>query len=163
VAQIEHDPEVAALIEQLATLVRQDVQDATGLPAALYTSPAFHQAEQAALFQEGWLCIGREAALPAAGDYRVTDIGPLSVITLRGRDGQLRSFANSCLHRMTRLLEGRGNCRGRITCPYHAWTYRDDGRLVGAPYMDGVAGSISRRWRSGRCAPRPGKALSSSP
>jgi choline monooxygenase len=34
----------------------------------------------------------------------------------------------------------KGNCRGRIVCPYHAWTYFDDGRLDSAPQMDKATG-----------------------
>ena len=113
---------------------------ATGLPAGVYTSPAFHAVEQAALFEVGWLCVGRVDDVPSPGDYLVSDIGALSVATLRGQDGIIRNMANTCLHRMTRLLSGRGNCRGRIVCPYHAWTYRDDGRLDAAPQMEKVAG-----------------------
>jgi phenylpropionate dioxygenase-like ring-hydroxylating dioxygenase large terminal subunit len=133
-------PEVVALLGCLAELVRMDVEMATGLPAGLYTSRAFYAAEQAALFEEGWLCVGREDDVPAPGDYLVSDIGALSLATLRGQDGVVRNFANTCLHRMTRLLSGKGNCRGRIVCPYHAWTYRDDGRLDAAPHMEKAVG-----------------------
>ena len=56
------------------------------------------------------------------------------VIILRDRDGALRGMSNVCRHRMSTLLEGRGNVRS-IVCPYHAWTYNLDGTLRGAPAM----------------------------
>ena len=59
---------------------------------------------------------------------------------LRSRDGQLRCFANYCRHRGSILLEGRGNTGGRIICPYHAWSYFDDGRLYGCPDMKDAEG-----------------------
>lgn len=135
-----HAPEVAELLSGIAEIARADPITATALPAAVYTSPGFYEAEQATLFRGGWLCLGRTDDLSLSGDYLVTDIGAISLATLRGRDGVIRSFANSCLHRMTRLLDGKGNCAGRIICPYHAWTYRDDGRLAAAPHMDKATG-----------------------
>ena len=129
-------PEVMALLGRLAEIARMDIKAATGLPARLYTSRAFHAAEQTALFENGWLCVGRSDDVPAPGDYLVSDIGNVSLATVRGQDGVVRNLANTCLHRMTRLLSGKGNCHGRIVCPYHAWTYFDDGRLDIAPQMD---------------------------
>jgi len=129
-------PEVMALLGRLAEIARMDIKAATGLPARLYTSRAFHAAEQTALFENGWLCVGRSDDVPAPGDYFVSDIGNVSLATVRGQDGVVRNLANTCLHRMTRLLSGKGNCHGWIVCPYHAWTYFDDGRLEIAPQMD---------------------------
>ena len=138
--RVDHAPEVAELLARVAETAQADPTTANALPAGVYTSPAFYEAEQATLFQRGWLCLGRADDLPSPGDYLVTDIGTISLVTLRGRGGAIRSFANSCLHRMTRLLDGKGNCAGRIICPYHAWTYRDDGQLAAAPHMDKAAG-----------------------
>src|ERR1051326_2117355 len=135
-ATTNRSPEVMALLTSLAEIAHMDVNAATGLPAGVYTSRAFHEAEQTALFEHGWLCVGRSEDVPAPGDYVVSDIGNLSLATIRGQDGVVRTLANTCLHRMTRLLSGKGNCRGRIVCPYHAWTYFDDGRLEIAPHMD---------------------------
>jgi choline monooxygenase len=147
VNRFSHAPNVAELLSCVAETAQADPTTANALPAGVYTSPAFYEAEQAMLFQRGWLCLGWADDLPSSGDYLVTDIGAISLVTLRGRDGVIRSFANSCLHRMTRLLDGKGHCAGRIICPYHAWTYRDDGRLAAAPHMDGAAGFDPRALR----------------
>jgi nitrite reductase/ring-hydroxylating ferredoxin subunit len=147
-------PEVMALLGRLAEIARMDIKAATGLPARLYTSRAFHAAEQTALFENGWLCVGRSDDEPAPGDYLVSDIGNVSLATVRGQDGVVRNLANTCLHRMTRLLSGKGNCRGRIVCPYHAWTYFDDGRLDIAPQMDKAVefdASCGSGLRTGSC------------
>jgi phenylpropionate dioxygenase-like ring-hydroxylating dioxygenase large terminal subunit len=93
-------PEVMALLGRLAEIARMDVKAATGLPPGLYTSQAFHVAEQTALFEDGWLCVGRSEDVPAPGDYLVSDIGNLSLATMRGQDGVVRNLANTCLHRM---------------------------------------------------------------
>lgn len=146
-AKPEPSPEVTALLTRLAEIADMDANSATGLPARLYTSSAFFAAEQQALFESGWLCLGRVEDLPAPGDFLVSDIGALSLATVHGRDGVIRTLANTCLHRMTRLLVGKGNCRRGIVCPYHGWAYRDTGELAVAPHMDKVVGFDARALR----------------
>ena len=68
-----------------------------------------------------------------------------SLIILRDRDGELRAFFNVCRHRGTRLCtEASGHFSETIQCPYHAWTYTTDGRLIGAPHMQDVEGFDKR-------------------
>ena len=56
------------------------------------------------------------------------------MIVIRGDDGQVRAFANVCRHRGSRLVDGEAGCAKVLTCPYHAWSYARDGRLVGVPH-----------------------------
>lgn len=109
--------------------------DARAMPPAVYRSDEFLQLEQREIFRKEWLCVGRESALANTGDYVTADIDGQPIVVLRGEDGALHAFSNVCLHRMSVLLEGRGNVR-RIVCPYHAWNYSLDGVLRGAPMME---------------------------
>jgi phenylpropionate dioxygenase-like ring-hydroxylating dioxygenase large terminal subunit len=67
------------------------------------------------------------------------DIAGEPIIVLRDQDGRMRAMSNVCRHRMSTLLEGRGNTRA-IVCPYHAWTYATDGRLLALPRPDTFPG-----------------------
>jgi phenylpropionate dioxygenase-like ring-hydroxylating dioxygenase large terminal subunit len=107
---------------------------AHAMPKSLYTSPEFLALEQKHVFGHDWLCAGRADALPNPGDYLTMQIAGEPVIVLRDREGTLRAMSNVCRHRMSTLLQGRGNTRS-IVCPYHAWTYNLDGSLRGAPAM----------------------------
>jgi Rieske 2Fe-2S family protein len=79
--------------------------------------------------------------LPAAGRYFRREVGDASVVVLADEGGRIAAFHNVCRHRGTRLCRAEaGELPGRIQCPYHAWTYGFDGRLVNAPHMDRVAG-----------------------
>src|SRR5215470_7640477 len=108
--------------------------EARAMPKSVYTSPEFLAKEQEHIFAREWLCAGRAEALPEPGDYMTMTIGGEPAIVLRDKDGQIRAMSNVCRHRMSTLLEGRGNVRA-IVCPYHAWTYNLDGSLRGAPAM----------------------------
>jgi choline monooxygenase len=123
------------IVRQLQAGCERPFSDAHAMPPAVYTSPEFLALEQRDIFRREWLCAGRESALAQTGDYVTAEIDGQPVVVLRGEDGALRAFSNVCLHRMSVLLEGRGNTR-RIVCPYHAWNYALDGTLRGAPMME---------------------------
>jgi Rieske 2Fe-2S family protein len=117
-------------------LTRRAFAEAQTLPGAAYTSPLVLQFEQSALFARQWLCVGREAELPRAGDFRLVSIAGDCVMLLRGQDGMLRAFFNVCRHRGSRLVDQvAGNTGTRLICPYHAWSYDTEGRLQNAPQM----------------------------
>ena len=127
------------LLAQLGDLARRPLNAARAMPPGLYNSPDIHALERDRIFAREWHCPGLAADIPQAGDYLTFSIGDEPIIVARGRDGEIRSFSNVCRHRMMHLLEGRGRC-GRIVCPYHAWTYDLEGRLIGAGHMEGAEG-----------------------
>jgi nitrite reductase/ring-hydroxylating ferredoxin subunit len=128
-----HDPALTAIAELKAN-VSVPFNQARAMPKSVYTSPEFCEAELRHIFAAEWLCAGRADALPHAGDYLTMEISGEPIIILRDGKGDLRGMSNVCRHRMSTLLEGRGNVRS-IVCPYHAWTYNLDGSLRGAPAM----------------------------
>jgi phenylpropionate dioxygenase-like ring-hydroxylating dioxygenase large terminal subunit len=115
--------------------------EAFSLPAWIYHDPAFFELEKQHIFRTGWHLVCHQNDIPATGDYHTFEILGESVVSVRGDDGQIRSFHNVCRHRASRLLDGqKGQCGRRITCPYHAWTYSLDGRLIGVPYKETFRG-----------------------
>lgn len=129
---------------ELAAHARLPFEGGRMLPPAAYTSPDVLAEEHRRIFSTEWSCVGRTADVPNRGDYLTAEIpsgdparlgGHQSIIVVRGDDGDLSAFDNVCVHRGSPLLHGCGN-EARITCPYHAWVYRLDGQLIGAPYMN---------------------------
>ena len=111
-----------------------DCDEALSLPSWIYSDPDFFEIEKQTIFSTSWQVVCHLNDVPNAGDYHTFDFLGESVVAVRGTDGQVRSFHNVCRHRASRLLDGpKGHCGARITCPYHAWTYGLDGRLVGVP------------------------------
>src|SRR6185436_14360242 len=83
------------------------------------------------------ICAGCAGDIPTEGDYFLREFGGESIIVVRPAPDTVRAFYNVCRHRGTRICAvGEGTFSGRIQCPYHAWTYGLDGRLLGAPHMD---------------------------
>lgn len=119
--------------------VRKPLLDAETLPSWCYTSHAFYRREVERIFMKVWNFVGTVHQIPNPGDYYTLTFVGVPLIIVRGRDGAVRAFANTCRHRGSELLEGEGNCK-LIVCPYHSWTYNLDGSLRGAPEMDQTRG-----------------------
>ncbi len=106
------------------------------LPGHYYTDPGIFAAEQARIFESLWCCAVRSAELAGPGDFRTVQVGAESVLISRARDGGLRAFLNICRHRGARLCTAEsGSVKRAFRCPYHAWTYGLDGRLIAAPNL----------------------------
>ena len=116
---------------------------ARSLPAECYRGEAFFRAEMAHIHRKTWFIVGRTDELPNPGDYRAIDTVGGPVLLVRDEAGVLRAHANFCRHRGSLLLTGGGNVRS-ISCPYHAWLYRLNGALAGAPAMAGTPGFDKR-------------------
>jgi phenylpropionate dioxygenase-like ring-hydroxylating dioxygenase large terminal subunit len=110
------------------------------LPAWVYSHPDLARLERERILMPSWQIVCHVNSIPKAGDYETLDLGTESVLVLRERDGSIRAFHNVCRHRGARLLDGAGNCPATITCPYHGWTYRHDGGLIGVPVKEGFPG-----------------------
>jgi phenylpropionate dioxygenase-like ring-hydroxylating dioxygenase large terminal subunit len=121
-------------MDELKGNVSLPFEQARAMPPSVYTSEDFLTQELNSIFSKDWFCVGRASAIAASGDYVTLELAGQPVIVLRDATGALKAMSNVCRHRMSTLLEGRGNTRS-IVCPYHAWTYNLDGSLRGAPAM----------------------------
>ena len=110
------------------------------LPGWVYHHPEMTRLELERILKPSWQIACHISQIPKAGDYVTFELGADSVIVLREAGGTIRALRNVCRHRGTRLLEGAGKCHGRITCPYHGWTYRYDGSLLATPARDSFPG-----------------------
>lgn len=103
------------------------------LPKRAYTSKAFFQLEQRAIFSATWQFAGLLEDVHNPGDFVTVQAGLYNILVVRGRDQRLRAFHNLCRHRGTQLLRAVGKTQKAITCPYHDWTYSLQGDLISVP------------------------------
>ncbi len=111
-----------------------DPLDDVSLPGWLYHDCEFFEAEKRAFLREAPQVVCHESEIPEPGDWRTLEYLGESVIVIRGDDGEPRAFSNVCRHRGSRLVDEGAGCAKVLTCPYHAWSYARDGRLVGVPH-----------------------------
>jgi phenylpropionate dioxygenase-like ring-hydroxylating dioxygenase large terminal subunit len=100
-----------------------------------YWSREHQERERERLWMRVWQIAGRVDELPEPGDWKVYAILGQSFVVVRGKDGVIRGFVNSCRHRGNALCQGRGRA-SRFICSYHKWSYGLDGRLLAAPKPD---------------------------
>ena len=106
--------------------------DTADLDTERYYQYDFHRLEVEHVWKKTWQMACRAEEIPDAGDYLVYDIVDDSVVVVRGPNGDIAAYTNSCLHRGTTLVEGSGNIKD-FRCPYHGWTYDLNGALKYVP------------------------------
>lgn len=102
----------------------------------IFSSQAIYEEELERVFARGWLFVGHESQIAQPGDFILSRMGDESVILNRDQAGRIHVFLNNCRHRGMRVCRyDQGNTR-TFVCPYHAWSYGDDGGLVGVPKLE---------------------------
>ncbi len=105
------------------------------LGSADYVGQAVYDEEREKIWWGDWVTIGRSEEVANPGDFVVKDLAGESVFLVRDAEGRLNGFYNVCSHRGTKFLDDdtSGHVRKAFRCPYHAWTYDLNGRLIGTP------------------------------
>jgi Rieske 2Fe-2S family protein len=105
------------------------------LEQPFYVDPDFHRLDMELIWYRDWLFVGHDCEIPAPGAFITVQVGDYPVVVVRGRDGGIRAFHNSCRHRGSRVCTAEKGQVRRLTCPYHQWTYELDGSLMVARQM----------------------------
>jgi phenylpropionate dioxygenase-like ring-hydroxylating dioxygenase large terminal subunit len=102
------------------------------IPASRYTSPEYMRLETEKLWPNVWQFAAREEDMPEPGDFVVYENAGRSFLLMRQKDGEIRAFHNVCLHRGRKLKTGNG-CASKLQCPFHGFTWNNDGSLKKIP------------------------------
>lgn len=117
----------------LSMLLRRKPDHA--LSRAFYCDDGVFRSDMENIWYRDWLFSIPACELAKSGDYVVHEVGDYSVILVRGSDGVIRAFHNSCRHRGSVLCKTKKGRNPKLVCPYHQWTYELDGRLLWARDM----------------------------
>jgi choline monooxygenase len=108
------------------------------IPSPWYFDPGIGELEQRGVFAGNWQVVGRADQVRGKGDFFTADLAEEPLVVARAEDGQLRAFYNVCRHHAaTVVTEAQGRAK-QFRCPYHGWTYGNDGALKGMVEFEGV-------------------------
>lgn len=105
---------------------------------AMFTDEEIFELEMKHIFEGNWLYLAHESQLPNPGDYFTTYMGRQPVMLTRSKDGEINGLINACAHRGAMLCRKKTDNRLTITCPFHGWTFRNDGKLLKVKDPDGA-------------------------
>ncbi|MEW6121976.1 MAG: aromatic ring-hydroxylating dioxygenase subunit alpha [Pseudomonadota bacterium] len=106
----------------------------------LYYDPAIFQEELEKIWYRTWVYVGHTSEIPNKNDYVTKSIGPMPVLMVRDKEGEVRLLLNKCPHRGNQLCAYQKGNRTSFTCPYHSWTFSNTGDLMGYALPDGYEG-----------------------
>jgi phthalate 3,4-dioxygenase subunit alpha len=130
------------------------------VPAHLYNDAAVHDLERDRLFSRAWTFLAHESEIPRPDDYVVRHILDDSFLVTRDGDGRIHVLFNMCVHRGMQVCRAERGSARTFRCPYHAWTYRNDGQLVGLPFHADAYGGEAGFVREGQAlVPAPSMAI----
>ena len=126
------------------------------IPAYIYNDAAVFELERERVFGRSWVFLAHESEIAAAGDYVVRHILDDSFIVARDEAGEVRVMFNMCLHRGMQVCRAEVGNASHFRCPYHAWSYKNDGTLIGLPFHDeAYGGERGFQKRGQRLLPAP--------
>jgi len=103
------------------------------LPAGIFNDPEIFALERERIFARSWVFLAFESEIPAPGDYVLRYILDTPLIVVRSEDGVVRAFLDMCRHKGMRICRAEMGNASHFRCPFHGWTYRNDGALIGVP------------------------------
>ncbi len=96
----------------------------------VFTDEELFELEMRYIFEGNWIYLAHESQIPEVGDYFTTYIGRQPIVITRDKQGELNALINACSHRGAMLCRRRTDNRTTLTCPFHGWTFSNDGRLL---------------------------------
>ena len=126
------------------------------IPARIYNDRAVFELERERVFGRAWMFVAHESEIARPGDYVVRRVLADSFIVTRDEQGTVRAHFNMCLHRGMQVCRAEIGNTSHFRCPYHGWSYRNDGRIVGLPFhRDAYGGEAGFRRKDQRLLPAP--------
>src|SRR5215475_6978100 len=108
------------------------------IPSPWYFDKQIESLEQQSVFARTWQVVGRADQVRNKGDFFTANLETEPIVVARGEDGVLRAYYNVCRHHAAAVVTEAQGCAKQFRCPYHGWTYGNDGALKGMVEFEGV-------------------------
>lgn len=119
------------------------------IPSKIFHDAELFELEKEKIFTQSWCFLAHETEIPNPGDYVVRYIADDSFIVVRDETGKVQVLFNSCSHRGIPLCNAEVGNASHFRCPYHGWTYKNNGNLIGVPFgkeLYGEKGFCKEQW-----------------
>ena len=140
----QRDQRVEALLEETTEALAGGE-----LPGAVFNDPGIFELECQKIFTRAWMYLGHESEIPQPGDYVLRYIVRDPFVVVRDEQGRVRALLNHCRHKGMQVCRSEVGNASHFRCPYHGWTYRNDGALVGIPAQKDAYGEAFDKSRLG--------------
>ena len=110
---------------------------------SVYTDPTIFKEEIVKIFGQNWVYLAHESEIPNPNDFKTGYLGKRPIIITRDRNGEIHSFLNRCMHRGATICRQEKGSAKQFTCPYHGWTYSNNGDLAGVPWPKGYGPDLT--------------------
>jgi len=130
------ETDVVGILDECELSLRQGT-----VPIRVFNDRPLHELELDRIFTRAWVFVGHESEIPARGDYVQRRVGRDPFVLVRGEDGEIRLLFDTCRHRGAMVCRAERGNAALFRCPYHGWTYKNTGALVGAPFLKDAYGS----------------------
>ena len=104
----------------------------------IFTDEQIFELEMKHIFEGNWIYLAHDSQIPNPGDYFTTTMGRQPVVITRDKGGELHLLINACAHRGAMICRRKTDNRMTLTCPFHGWTFRNDGSLLKVKDPDGA-------------------------
>lgn len=131
-ATAPHDSDASTLYDRL---IRPDQ-----VHGSIYTDPAIFAEELRKIWYSTWVFVGHESEVPQPNDYVRKRLGLQDIVMTRDKDGEVHLLLNRCAHRGNQVCDDAQGNSSSFRCPYHGWTFRNTGELLGYPFNKGYGG-----------------------
>ncbi len=140
----------AAVSQAAMTRDYRDLIEPSRVNSRLYYDPDIFKEELEKIWYRTWVYVGHTSEIPNKNDYVTKSIGPMPVLMVRDKDGEVRLLLNKCPHRGNQLCAYQKGNRTSFTCPYHSWTFSNTGELMGYALPDGYQGQEKKGLNLGK-------------
>lgn len=129
-----------ALLEEAAELLAGGE-----LPAGIFNDRDLFELERERIFARSWVYLAHESEIPEPGDYVLRYVCSDPFVVVRDESGEVRALLNQCRHKGMQVCRSEAGNASHFRCPYHGWTYRNDGALIGVPVQkDAFGGALDK-------------------
>jgi len=133
-------PGAAALLRDMNRTLADGI-----VPIGIFNDRQIYEWEIERIFGRKWILLGHESEIPEPGDYVLRYIGEDPFIVARDESGELRVMLDACCHRGVRVCRAEKGNASHFRCPYHGWTYKNDGTLIGMPAQQQAYSGLDKR------------------